>query len=68
MVSVKPRIMARREHGTPKRSRFRGLIEQGYSQRHAAYLLDLSRGTALKWPSDRRIGKTRPGRPPIVSD
>jgi len=58
----------RKEHDTPKRSRFRCLLEQGYSQRDAARLLDLTRGTASKWVSDRRTGKGRTGRPPIISD
>jgi len=58
----------RKEHDTPKRSRFRCLVEQGYSQRDAARRLDLVRGTASKWGSDRRTGKGRTGRPPIISD
>jgi transposase-like protein len=58
----------RKEHDTPKRSRFRCLLEQGYSQRDAARQLDLVRGTVSKWVSDRRIGKGRTGRPPIILD
>ncbi|KAE8444992.1 hypothetical protein EG329_013998 [Mollisiaceae sp. DMI_Dod_QoI] len=58
----------RKEHETPKRSRFRGLLEQGYSQREAARRLDLARSTASKWTSDRRTGKGRTGRPPIISN
>jgi transposase len=70
MGYVKPRITARREHETPKRARFKCLIEQGYSQRDAAQRLNLSRGTVAKWPSqsDRRTGKGRTGRPPIIPD
>jgi transposase len=58
----------RKEHDTPKRSRFRCLLEQGYSQRDTARWLDLTRGTASKWVSDRRTGKGRTSRPPIISD
>ena len=68
MGYVKPRITARREHETPRRLRFRGLIEQGYSQRHAAQVLNLSRGTASKWLSKTDRRTKRPGRPPIISD
>jgi transposase len=62
----------RKEHDTPKRSRFRCLIEQGLSQAEAARRVSVKRKTAIKWlhrqPSDRRTGKTRTGRPPIISD
>jgi transposase len=66
------RKTARKEHETPRRVRFRHLIEQGYSQSHAAEELGLPRTTAIKWvqkrASDRRTGKERPGRRPIISD
>src|ERR1700712_3904362 len=66
------RKTARKEHQTPRRVRFLHLIEQGYSQSEAAQYTSLPRTTAIKWlkqqPSDRRTGKTRPGRPPIISD
>lgn len=60
----------RREHETPKRSRFRCLIEQGYSLRDAAKRADVPHSTAIKWlpQTDRRTGKSRPGRPPIISN
>jgi transposase len=58
----------RKEHDTPKRSRFRCLLEQGYSQRDAARRLNLTRGTASKWVSDRRTGKGRTGKPPLISN
>ncbi len=62
----------RKEHETPKRSRFRCLVEQGLSQAEAARRTKLNRKTAIKWlnqrPSDRRTGKLRPGRPPIISN
>jgi transposase len=57
-----------KEHDTHKRSPFRCLLEQGYAQRDAARRLDLVRGMASKWVSDRRTGKGRTGRPPIISD
>jgi len=62
----------RKEHNTPKRSRFRCLVEQGLSQAEAARRVNVKRKTAIKWlhrqPSDRRTGKMRTGRPPIISD
>jgi transposase len=63
----------RKEHDTPKRSRFRCLVEQGLSQAEAARRVGVNRKTAIKWlyhrPSNRRtsIGK-RTGRAPIISD
>jgi transposase len=66
------RKTARREHDTPRRVRFHCLIEQGYSQSEAAKRAKVPRTTAIKWlkqrPSDRRTGKARPGRHPIISD
>jgi transposase len=63
---------ARKEHETPQRVRFRHFIELGYSQSEAAERTGLPRTTAIKWlkqrPSDRRTGKERTGRPPIISD
>jgi transposase len=66
------RKTARKEHETPRRVRFRCLVEQGFSHSEAARQAKVERTTAIRWlhkrPSDRRTGKTRPGRPPIVSD
>jgi transposase len=66
------RKTARKEHETPRRVRFRCLIEQGHSQSEAAELAEVPRTTAIKWlkqrPSDRCTGKARYGRPPIISD
>ena len=66
------RKTARKEHETPRRVRFRCLVEQGYSQSEAAELAKIPRTTAIKWlkqrPSDRRTGKERTGRPPLISD
>src|SRR4051812_21249053 len=66
------RKTARREHETPRRARFKSLVDAGHSQREAAQLAKVPRSTARKWLqqqlSDRRIGKTRPGRPPIISN
>jgi hypothetical protein len=56
MGSIK-RKTARREHETPRCSRFLSYIEEGHSQREAACLAKVPRTTALKWltlqPSDR---------------
>ena len=61
----------REEHQTPKRVRFRCIVEQGETQAEAAGILNVPRGTATKWikrrNSDRRTGK-RTGRPPNISD
>ena len=61
----------RKEHQTPKRVRFRCIVEQGETQAEAARILNVPRGTATKWikqrNSDRRTGK-RTGRLPIISD
>jgi transposase len=66
------RKTARKEHETPRRVRFRCLIKQCHSQSEAAELAKVPRTTAIKWlkqrPSDRRTGKERTGRPPIISD
>jgi transposase len=66
------RKTARKEHETPRRVRFCCLIEQGHSQSKAMELVEVPRTTAIKWlkqrPSDRRTGKARPGRPPIILD
>lgn len=66
------RKTARREHETPRRARFRSYIEEGHSHSEAARLAKVPRTTALRWitqrPSDRRTGKTRPGRPSLISD
>jgi transposase len=39
----------RKEHDTPKRSRFRCLVEQGLSQAEAARRVNVKRKTAIKW-------------------
>ena len=59
----------RREHETPKRARFRCLVEQGVSQAEAARRVKVDRSTARKWLSqaDRRNPK-RTGRPYIIPD
>ena len=60
----------RREHETPKRARFRCLVEQGMPRAAAARIINVNRTTALKWlnqPSDRRP-QTRTGRPYIIPD
>jgi transposase len=66
------RKTARREHETPRRVRFRCLVNKGFSHSEAARRAKVDRTTTLKWlykrPSNRRTGKTRPGRPPIISD
>jgi transposase len=71
MAPVPKRKTTRKEHETPRRVRFRFLVEQGETQAEAARILGLPRGTAKKWikqhNSDRRTGK-RTGRPPIISD
>jgi transposase len=61
------RKTARREHETPRRTRFRCLIEQGFSQRDAARQVGAVRSTAQGWLSDRRPPK-RKGKPPIISN
>jgi transposase-like protein len=39
----------RKEHETPKRARFRCLVEQGMSRAAAARIVNVNRTTALKW-------------------
>jgi transposase len=72
VMGVVKRKTDRREHSTPKRTRFRCLVEEGYSYSEAARRAKVDRTTAIRWlhqrPSDRRTGKTRPGRPPIISN
>ena len=61
----------RKEHKTPKRARFRCLVEEGFSQAEAARRVQVNRTTALKWlyyPSDRRSKGVRIGRRPIIPD
>lgn len=63
----------RHEWNTPKKSRYWGLVEKGYSQRHAAQELEIKWGTALKWKegSDRRTRLTSAkqlGRPRTITD
>ncbi len=61
------RKTACKEHDTPRRSRFRCLIEQGFSQRDATRQVKAARSTAQKWLSDRRPPK-RKGMPPTISN
>jgi len=70
MAPILKRITTRREYETPRRSRFRAYLEEGHSQKYAAKLALVPRTTARQWidVEDRRTGKTRPGRPPIISD
>ena len=65
------RKTARREHSTPKKVRFRHLVERGHNHSEAAREAGVNRTTALQWltirDSDRQ---TRPktGRRPKISD
>jgi transposase len=73
MGYVKPRITARQEHDTPRRVRFRHLLELGETQRAAAKSLCLPRTTARVWVdrTDRRTRKQsihKLGRPPTIPD
>lgn len=70
MTCVSRRITSRREHATPRRSRFFAYLEEGHSQKQAAKLALVPRTTAREWihSTDRGTGKTRPGRPPIISN
>jgi len=70
MTCTPKRITARREHETPRRSRFRAYLEEGHTQKQAAQLAQVPRTTAREWifTGDRRTGKERAGRPPIISD
>lgn len=67
---TRQRKTQRREHGTPKRARFRALIEAGFSQRKAAKKVGVKRSTAQGWlrpdQGDRR--RRRLGRPSILTD
>jgi transposase len=68
--TIPKRITSRREHETPRRARFFGFLEEGHSQVMAAHMAKVPRTTAREWLhslSDRRTGKSRPGRPPIIS-
>jgi transposase len=69
-MGVVKRKTDRREHSTPKRTRFRCLVKEGYSYSEAARRAKVNRTTVIRWlyqrPSDRRTGKTRPSRPPII--
>lgn len=60
----------RREHETPKRARFRCLVEQGVSQVEADRRVRVDRSTARKWlrQADRRSKGARTGRPRIIPD
>lgn len=65
------RKTSRIEHSTPKRARFRALVESaGWSTRQAAAEVEVVQGTAKHWlhkDTDSRTGKLRPGRPPIIT-
>jgi transposase len=67
MGYVKHPKTARKEHKTPRRTRFQCFINQGFSQRDTAHKVGAVRSTAQKWLSDRRPPK-RKGRPPIISN
>jgi transposase len=71
-MAVVKRKTARKEHETPRRIRFRCLVEQGFSHSEAVRQAEVERTTVIQWlhkrPSDRRTGKTRPGRPPAIPD
>jgi hypothetical protein len=62
---------ARREHSTPKRVRFRNLVEIGYNYLKAARIVKVDYITAIRWlitrNSDRQICPKQ-GRRPIISD
>jgi hypothetical protein len=66
------RKIIRKEYDTPKRARFRCLVEQRIPQAEAARRTFVNQKTAIKWlhkrPSNRRTGKTRTRRPPIILD
>ncbi|PMD13261.1 hypothetical protein NA56DRAFT_442730 [Hyaloscypha hepaticicola] len=70
MACIPKRKTSRREYETPQRSRFRAYLEEGHSISRAAHLAKVPRSTARGWitTGDRRPGKERPGRPPIISD
>jgi hypothetical protein len=70
MACTPKRSTRRREYETPRRSRFCAYLEEGHSQKYAAQLAIVPRTTARDWIStgDRRTGKTRIGRPLIISD
>ena len=69
MVAV--RKTDRREHDTPKKARFRALVEDaGWSGRKAATKVKVNQSTASRWlkqASERRTGKFQPGRPKILT-
>ncbi len=70
MACTPRRKTSRREYETPRRSRFRAYLEEGHSQIRAAQLAKVPRTTARGWIStgDRRTGKTRTGRPCLISN
>jgi transposase len=70
MACTPNRKTSRREYETPRRSRFRAYLEEGHSQKRAAQLAVVPHTTARDWidTGDRRTGKTRTGRPPIISN
>jgi hypothetical protein len=65
------RKTARREHSTPKRVRFRNLVEIGYNHLEAARIVKVDRTIAIQWLTTRNSDRqTRPkqGRRLIISD
>jgi hypothetical protein len=65
------RKTARREHSTPKRVRFRNLVEIGYNYLEVARIVKVDHITAIQWlttrNSDRRT-RLKQGRRLIILD
>jgi len=63
---------SRVEHQTPKKARFRALVEDaGWGQERAARKLKIPQSTATKWlkqVDERRTGKHREGRPRLIDE
>ena len=53
---------------TPRRVRFKTLIDSGYSQRHAAEILQIPRSTAQSWLKKPDRVQKPPGSKPKISD
>jgi transposase len=64
-------LSIRKEWSTPKKARFRALVEDaGWSCRAAASKLGIPKSTAHAWlrqEDERRTGKYRPGRPRAIT-
>jgi hypothetical protein len=62
----------RREYNTPKKARFRALVEDvGWLGRKAATKVKVNQSTASRWlkqASEHRTGKFRPSRPRILTE